>query len=244
MIVVLGGVYNVYRTVTGITYGAVNLTQAVARNHDAGVPKMITEIWYLVNPPLGPNTVAVSYSGALRYDSITAISFTGVNQSNPIGAAVANDANSGTDFTVDITTTATNSLIVGGIHGNGGDTFPFAPGFGTTERWDLRTGTNTVQDGGFAGGEEPAPSAGLYAFNFTASVSDHWTAVAVEVNAATYTDVTTSAAVGNSGTAYGITWEDYDNDGHLDLWIGGDGQLYNNNGDGTLLRLRRMRPQG
>ena len=49
----------------------------------------------------------------------------------------------------------------------------------------------------------------------------------------TFTNVTSYAEVGNSGTTYAITWEDYDNDGYLDLWIGGDGQLYTNDGDGS-----------
>ena len=122
------------------------------------------------------------------------------------------------------------------MHGNGGDTFPFSPGSGTTERWDLQTGIHTIQDGGFAGGEESAPTAGLYNFNFTASANDHWTAVAVEVKAL-YSDITTSAGIGDAGGAFGIAWEDYDNDGHLDLWIAdyadGSSVLYNNNGDGT-----------
>jgi hypothetical protein len=48
-----------------------------------------------------------------------------------------------------------------------------------------------------------------------------------------YTDYTATAGVGNVGVAFATTWEDYDNDGHLDLWIGGVGQLYNNDGDGT-----------
>jgi len=48
-----------------------------------------------------------------------------------------------------------------------------------------------------------------------------------------YTDYTATAGVGNVGVAFATTWEDYDNDGHLDLWIGGVGQLYKNDGDGT-----------
>ena len=55
----------------------------------------------------------------------------------------------------------------------------------------------------------------------------------------TFTDVTTQSGTTNIAGALGVTWEDYDNDGNLDLYIvnsGGEGQpnrLFRNNGYGT-----------
>ena len=55
----------------------------------------------------------------------------------------------------------------------------------------------------------------------------------------TFTDVTIQSGTTNVAGALGVTWEDYDNDGNLDLYIvnsGGQGQpnrLFRNNGDGT-----------
>ncbi|MCP4594991.1 LamG-like jellyroll fold domain-containing protein, partial [Neptuniibacter sp.] len=49
----------------------------------------------------------------------------------------------------------------------------------------------------------------------------------------TFTDYTATAGVGNTGGAYAISWEDFNNDGHIDLFIGGVGQMYYNDGDGT-----------
>ena len=55
----------------------------------------------------------------------------------------------------------------------------------------------------------------------------------------TFTDVTTQSGTTNVAGALAVTWEDYDNDGNLDLYIvnsGGQGQpnkLFRNNGDGT-----------
>jgi hypothetical protein len=53
----------------------------------------------------------------------------------------------------------------------------------------------------------------------------------------TFTDVTSSAGVGNTGSGRSAAWADYDGDGDLDLYVTNtDGQanvLYQNDGDGT-----------
>jgi hypothetical protein len=54
----------------------------------------------------------------------------------------------------------------------------------------------------------------------------------------TFTDVTTQSGTTNVAGALAVTWEDYDNDGNLDLYIVNVGQgkpnrLFRNNGDGT-----------
>ena len=50
----------------------------------------------------------------------------------------------------------------------------------------------------------------------------------------TFTDVTSTASVGNSGNAQGMSWADYDGDGDLDLYItnyAANNVLYQNDGD-------------
>ena len=51
----------------------------------------------------------------------------------------------------------------------------------------------------------------------------------------TFTDVTSKAGVGGSGWGQGVCVGDYDNDGHVDLFVTyyGHQVLYHNNGDGT-----------
>ncbi len=54
----------------------------------------------------------------------------------------------------------------------------------------------------------------------------------------TFTDVTAQAGVGNPHDfGIGATWVDYDNDGHLDLYVTnrGPNRLYRNRGDGTFV---------
>ena len=50
-----------------------------------------------------------------------------------------------------------------------------------------------------------------------------------------FTDVTAQAGVGDTGYGLGVASGDYDNDGHLDLYLNncGPNVLYHNNGDGT-----------
>jgi len=50
-----------------------------------------------------------------------------------------------------------------------------------------------------------------------------------------FTDVTREAGVGDTGYGLGVAVGDYDNDGHLDLYVNnyGPNVLYRNNGDGT-----------
>jgi enediyne biosynthesis protein E4 len=50
-----------------------------------------------------------------------------------------------------------------------------------------------------------------------------------------FTDVTQAAGVGDTGFGLGVAVGDYDNDGHLDLYVNnyGPNVLYRNNGDGT-----------
>ena len=51
----------------------------------------------------------------------------------------------------------------------------------------------------------------------------------------TFTDVTSSAGVGDTGYGVGCAVGDYDNDGHVDLYVTnfGSNVLYHNNGNGT-----------
>ena len=57
----------------------------------------------------------------------------------------------------------------------------------------------------------------------------------------TFTDVTEKAGVGGTGYGVGCSAADFDNDGHLDLYVlnYGPNTLYHNNGDGTFTDVSR-----
>ena len=170
-------------SISAITYNGVALTLVTSRLVVIGAARFKYETYRLIAPATGSNTLAVTYDSSVDPDAITAISYTGVNQTTPVGASIDATGESATP-TVALTTANANSLIVAGAAGQGGDTYPFAPGSGTTERWDAQTSTSTALDIGVTGGEENAPTAQAYTLDFTMSVSDYWIIAAVEVREA------------------------------------------------------------
>ncbi|MFA5783729.1 MAG: agmatine deiminase family protein, partial [Phycisphaerae bacterium] len=146
-------------SVSSITYAGYSLTQATTRKSGSSSGCGV-EIWYLVDPPVGTASVVVNFGTSVVPSGITAVNFTGVDQSDPIGATAGAYASSGTSVTTSITTENTNSLIFGAATGHGGDTYPYSPGSGITELWDSRTGTSSYADAGLWGGEREAATAG------------------------------------------------------------------------------------
>ena len=168
-----------YPNVSGITYNGVALTKQV-KIQDATSRNREFEIWSLIGPATGSNTVAVTWTSSAIADWVGAISFTGVSA---IGANGSNSGNSSA-HTSSVTTTAADSLVVGGGAARGADTDPFSPGTGVTERADGDTGGGeNFNDMGYWAGERPATTTGTYPVAATAAASDYWLATVVELKA-------------------------------------------------------------
>lgn len=114
-------------TVSGITYNGVALTKI---RHDANAAAR-SEMWRLVAPALGTNTIEVTLSAAITSDA-GAVSFNGVFQATPEdgqnGATGTNDPAS-----VGVTTTYTNSWLMDTVATS--DT-AITVGTNQTERWN------------------------------------------------------------------------------------------------------------
>lgn len=99
------------QTVTGITYNSVPLIFLGAQSSVSGAARV--ELWGLVNPSLGANTIEVTLSGAIA-SAANASSYTGVHQTFPTEAFNSAQATNvgAADATVDVTTIANNDWVV------------------------------------------------------------------------------------------------------------------------------------
>ncbi|MFZ1721290.1 MAG: hypothetical protein WAU07_02180 [Microgenomates group bacterium] len=195
---------NVDPDVTGITYNGVSMSKVTESSIQYVANRYIeVQVWQLVAPATGSNTVSITYAGTYTKTSASAISFTGVDQSTPIGSSGTNSSTNAHP-SVTFSTTNSNSIIVGGSLSRGGDTDPFTPGMGVTERWDFATGVNVNTDLGLWGGQKDAPTATSYTIDSTGAVSDAMVIAGVELNEAV-SGVTISGVVYNAGTSTALT---------------------------------------
>ena len=132
-ILIVGVSPNAGQTVSSVDYGGETLTEI--RSDDAG-GLAHSSLWYLVDPTTGSNSVDVTLSAA---DDVVigAISFLGVDQTNPIDVHNGNTGNSANP-SVSLTTTVDDDLIVDVVGSLDG---PLLAGLGQTQRWGLTEGT-------------------------------------------------------------------------------------------------------
>lgn len=149
LIVGLAGTGYGHETFTSCTatYNSVSMTSATAfaNSNNDGIG---LQIFSLVNPASGSNTVAIDCSGIAPMNmTAVAVSFTGANQSTPTGTVAT--LNSGSDDvpTVDVSS-ATGDVVfaivsgVGAVIGVQGGWLSATPGTGETEQLDFLTSYN------------------------------------------------------------------------------------------------------
>jgi hypothetical protein len=172
--------------VTAVTYDGRALTEEVSERAGATSGDEWVSIWYLVDPPLGTNTVSVTFAGSGSPSLVTALSYFGVDQTDPIGAVASASVTADSSVvTVDIDTTVDESVVVGGLAHHGGLTDPHdESGDVTAELYDLASGPATSTDSAYAGGEIVTTTAGTYTFAWTNAVADAWAIACVELRPA------------------------------------------------------------
>lgn len=105
------------RPVTSITYG--NYSLAKIREDDAVTANMTTDIWELKNPPIGTNTVTVTFAGNILILAIgTSVSFFGVDLSSPVAssAGALQQTDAASPSSVSITTKQNDVFLVDVIY--------------------------------------------------------------------------------------------------------------------------------
>lgn len=182
--------------VASVTYNGIALTRvgtAISLNS-----LNTSEIFRLVNPPSGANTVQVTLASVpiignpfVNYVVGGAISLQGVSQGTPHGAFFSS-AGTNDSPTVIITDSAVGDLVLDTLAVSPSAVF-IAPGAGQIERWDGQTFFGNAFDIG-AGSTEAVTSTPTTS-NWIMSAPDNWALGAVAVRQF----ITTAASVSVSG---------------------------------------------
>lgn len=148
-------------SVSAITYNGVAMTKLTSITN-AGLGQTIN-LWYLVAPASGANTISVTASGTHNY---SADSYIGVSQTGAIDNFSSNTLTSGTTYTTSITTIANNAWTVATIMATNNLTV----GTGTTFR-TRANGNNNLEFFDSNGPKTPAGSTSLVVTSTTGTFS-------------------------------------------------------------------------
>ena len=132
-----------WETVTSVTWkGSENLrlVGTVANDDDTRV-----EIWRLVAPSTGTGDVVITFSAALLQGAVAGVTtFTGVNQSTPLGSFVSAIGNNSTPATVNVPSAA-GELVFGVVCA---EYEPVVTDSSQTELWNRRIAAITGETNG------------------------------------------------------------------------------------------------
>lgn len=98
---------------TGFTFNGNNMLFKAKRDNGAGTPTEYTEIWYQIAPAAGTHTVSLSLNAGANNVVGGCTSFTGVDQTTPLGTAVSNSSDGGIEATPWAITVPTNGMGYG-----------------------------------------------------------------------------------------------------------------------------------
>jgi len=160
-------------TITSITYNGVNLTSVGFQNSPGN--QMRVEIWSLVAPPTGTYNVVVNFSSApIDGATIGVMTFTGVNQTTPLGGLkTAAGVSTSASTTV---SSAVGELVFGVVGVDDGTDYNLAPDAGQTEQWDLKT--NEANGGGST---EAGAASVVTSWTWGAAAADDWAVGSVSI---------------------------------------------------------------
>ncbi|MGD8989474.1 MAG: DUF2341 domain-containing protein, partial [Syntrophobacterales bacterium] len=165
-------------TVTGVTYGGTALTKVgeQANGNDAMV-----YIYSLVAPDPGTADVVINFSSALNYGAIAGVmTFTGVDQTTPLGAFASAIGDDTTQASVDIAS-APGELVFGVV------TCEYDPINAAVTGQDVQWNTTTANGNYGAGGTDAGASPSVtmtWGFEVASPVYNHWAIGGVSIKPA------------------------------------------------------------
>ena len=166
------------RSVSGVTYNGDSLIFVGSRSNGSNEARI--EIWALVAPDLGSHNVNVTLTSSNSAGTVVGVTtFTGVDQSTPLGSfvsAAGDSSNPGVNVS-----SGADELVFAGITVESGSNYNLSPGGGQTELWDLyRSNANSG-----ASTEEGAASVNM---SWTFGDDNQWAVGAVSIRAAVATN--------------------------------------------------------
>lgn len=156
-----------------VTYGGTPMAPGPTVTSTNG---LFTQIFYLVNPPTGAQTVAFSWTGNARWVA-GCVSYTDV--SSVIGASSTNSLAGVTSIYTNLTTTKANSWLVGLVAARRDSTFTLHNTM--TSRWNIANGTSS----GIQGSQYDITTTTIksYPIGVTGSTSSDYDVLALELQA-------------------------------------------------------------
>lgn len=156
-----------YKTVTSLTYAGQALTK-IGSVTPGTAPT--SEIWYLLNPPTGANTVSVTFSGTV--DAVAgSTSWKGVNQTTPLGTYTSASGNS---ISPSVTVSSATGEIVVDALATGPVTTTDIVSSGQVQLYNTYGGNNRGT------GSQEAGSAST-SMSWTQNISERWAISAVPI---------------------------------------------------------------
>jgi uncharacterized repeat protein (TIGR01451 family) len=191
--------------VSGVTYNGTALSFAGAQNDAANTQRV--EMWYLLNPVSGANSIVVSVNIPVAQTVgivAGATTFTGVDQTVPLGSFVSTDGANGANSQLNVPSVV-NGMVLDtlAIGGNQNVTTISGP---QVQQWNLATGGNDPPDvtatGSSRAGAPSVPLSEIFSGN------SNWALGAVSINP-TAADIGISTTVNTvllgQSSAYNIT---------------------------------------
>jgi len=158
--------------VTTATYNGVAMT-SISKVHSDNQTNGYIQMFYLVNPDSGSNTVAITNNSNCDLAG-GSVSFTGVDQSTPLDSPVTNFGD-GTSGSVSVSTNVGDMVIDATCNGSG-----FSSGGSTqTNRWLINDNSNTAAGNGAS--STAAGVAGSVSMGYTGFSSDWWGLIGVNI---------------------------------------------------------------
>jgi hypothetical protein len=164
-------------TVSSVTWkGTENLSlfDTVSNADDARV-----EIWQLVNPSTGTGDVVITFSASLQQGAVAGVTtFTGVNQSTPLGTFASATGDNSSPATVDVTS-ATGELVYGVV------CVEYEPAItdpSQTELWNRSITGTTGSTNGAASTEAGTGPTVTTSWTISDTTYEHWAVGGVSIN--------------------------------------------------------------